>query len=104
MMMTLLNAHGGLHVCSYGYTNHYGSAKSGQDAVVNVKVNPANVVSIPHNYNGSNLRVCEFTILEENTQLTEIRQAYYNNQLELESSYAEDNEDYYPEYDNDEDY
>lgn len=96
----------GYHCCSYEYTNHYGNAKSGQDAVVNVKVNPANIVSIPIDYNGSKLRVCEFTILEENTKLTEVRQTYYNNQLE--SSYNEDYEedDYWDDEseNNDEDY
>ena len=86
----------GYHVCCFDYTKHYGKAYSGEDAVINVKVSPANVVSIPVDYNGSKLRVCEFTILEENTALTEIRQTYYNNQLELESSYedAEYDEDY----------
>jgi hypothetical protein len=99
----------GLHVCAFSYIKHYGSAYSGQDAVVNVSVNPTNVVSIPMDYNCAKIRVCEFTILEENTQLTEIRQTYYNN-LELESSYDEDDEDDYNEEwddvedDNDEDY
>lgn len=96
----------GIHVCSFSYTNYYGSAHSGEDAVVNVSVNPANIVSIPFDYNCAKLRVCEFTILEENTNLTEIRQTYYNN---LESSYDEDyeEEDNYwndESEDNDEDY
>lgn len=70
--------------------------------MVNVKVNPANIVSIPIDYNGSKLRVCEFTILEENTNLTEIRQTYYNNQLE--SSCDEDYEEDDWDNDSDEDY
>ena len=68
----------GLHVASWDYMKHYGNAYSGQDAVVNVSVNPANVVSIPYDYNCAKIRVCGFTILEENTQLTEIRQTYYS--------------------------
>lgn len=59
-------------------------------------------------HNCAKLRVCEFTILEENTSLTEIRQTYYNN-LDLESSYdAKYDEDYHEwddeSEDNDEDY
>ena len=79
----------GYHVCDFSYIKHYGKAYSGEDAVINVRVSPANVVSIPINYNNSKFRVCEFTILEENTALTEIRQTYYKNQLELESSYED---------------
>lgn len=86
----------GYHVCSFSYTRHYGNAYSGQDAVVNVSVNPANIVSIPFDYDCAKLRVHEFTILEENTELTEIRQTYYNN---LESSYHEDYEEEDDSYD-----
>ena len=91
----------GYHCCSYEYTNHYGNAKSGQDAVVNVKVNPANIVSIPIDYNGSKLRVCEFTILEENTNLTEIRQTYYNNPLESSYEDCEEEDDWDDDLDED---
>lgn len=99
----------GFHTCAYSYTNHYGSVSSGIDTVVNVKVNPKDICAIPYDYNCAKIRVREFTILEENTNLTEIRQTYYNNQLELESSYenAEYDEDYYwndESEDNDEDY
>jgi hypothetical protein len=92
----LINCGPGLHTSNFNYTKYYGNAYSGQDAVINVSVNPANIVSIPIDQNCAKLRVCEFTILEENTALTEIRQTYYNNQLKLESSYedAEYDEDY----------
>ena len=85
-----------MHTSNFNYTKYYGNAYSGQDAVINVSVNPANIVSIPIDQNCAKLRVCEFTILEENTALTEIRHTYYNNQLKLESSYedAEYDEDY----------
>lgn len=95
----------GLHCASWSYTNYYGKAYSGEDAVVNVSVNPANVVAIPDEMNMSKLRVCEFTILEENTNLTEIREAFYSQQLE--SYYKEEEDDYNwddIEDDNDEDY
>jgi hypothetical protein len=94
----------GLHCAAWGYTNYYGNAYSGKDAVVNVSVNPANVVAIPDEMNMSKIRVCEFTILEENTNLTEIRQAYYNQQLEEFSCDEDDyNEDYWDDAE-DEDY
>ena len=99
----------GLHTAAWSYTNYYGNAYSGEDAVVNVSVNPANVVAIPDEMNMAKLRVCEFTILEENTNLTEIRQTYYNNQLESFNKDYEEEEDNYDYWDdesedNNEDY
>ena len=87
----------GLHVCAFSYTNHYGNVHSGEDVVVNVKVNPVNIVSNPTDYNCAKLRVCEFTIVEENTTLTEVRQAYYTN-------WQSTGEDYYDDQYEDEDY
>lgn len=54
----------GLHVCSYGYLPHFGSGNSHADAVVVVKVDPADVVAIPHDYSNTKMRVCRYQVLE----------------------------------------
>lgn len=55
----------GLHFCSEEYARSgFGSESSGDHMMV-VKVNPANVVSIPVDYNNSKGRACEYLILEE---------------------------------------
>jgi len=47
----------GLHVGSHGYASSFGPV------VVEVEVNPKNVVSVPTDYNGQKMRVCEFKVL-----------------------------------------
>ena len=55
----------GLHVASYNYAqNHYG-AWNGSHRLVAVKVNPADVVAVPTDYNGEKMRVCKFEVLSE---------------------------------------
>jgi len=53
----------GLHVCAQEYLGFYG--RSGNGRTILVKVNPANVVAVPNDYNNSKMRVCEFTVLQE---------------------------------------
>lgn len=48
----------GLHVCSPGYD------KFGERLLL-VAVNPADVVSVPHDYNNSKMRVSEYEVVEE---------------------------------------
>lgn len=62
----------GLHVCSYSYLNNYSG-----DRVVAVKVDPADVVSVPVDYNNSKMRVCKYEVLEE----LEMRAASYDDIL-----------------------
>lgn len=50
----------GLHVCSYSYLKSYSGER-----IVAVKVNPADVVSVPVDYNGSKMRVCAYEVVEE---------------------------------------
>jgi hypothetical protein len=54
----------GLHFCSLSYLPHY---YGGQGRIVIVKVNPADVVSIPTDYNNAKGRACKYLILEEYT-------------------------------------
>ena len=50
----------GLHVCSYSYLSSYGG-----DRIVAVKVDPADVVAVPTDYNNAKMRVCMYEVVEE---------------------------------------
>lgn len=52
----------GLHACAAEYLD--AGMFSGQRIVV-VKINPADVVSIPTDYNFSKMRVCKYTVIDE---------------------------------------
>lgn len=48
----------GLHVCSKDYLSSFG----GQNTIV-VKVNPADVVAVPVDYNNAKMRVCRYEVI-----------------------------------------
>jgi len=50
----------GLHFCSQEYLNHF----SGEHTMI-VKINPADVVSIPNDYNDSKGRACRYEVIGE---------------------------------------
>ncbi len=52
----------GLHFCGLSYLDHFGSSDS---RVVIVKINPADVVSIPSDYNGAKGRACRYEVIGE---------------------------------------
>ena len=54
----------GLHVCSEGYLGSFSGSK-----VVYVKVNPAHVVAVPHDYNDSKMRVSEYEVVADITDM-----------------------------------
>lgn len=54
----------GLHVCSKAYLPHFGSSGGG-NRIVSVKVNPADVVAIPADYNNAKMRCAGYTVLED---------------------------------------
>lgn len=47
----------GLHVACYDYANGFGPQ------LIEVKVNPRDVVCVPTDYNGTKMRVCEFEVV-----------------------------------------
>ena len=49
----------GLHVASWEYAKGFGSKH------VEVEINPIDVVCVPEDYNGTKMRVCKFTVLNE---------------------------------------
>ena len=52
----------GLHFCSQEYLQHFGGSDS---RVVILKINPADVVSIPSDYNNSKGRACRYEVIGE---------------------------------------
>jgi hypothetical protein len=53
----------GLHFCSYTYLPQFGSCSDNK--VVMLKINPANVVSIPSDYQNTKGRACEYFVVQE---------------------------------------
>ena len=52
----------GLHFCSESYLPHFGSSS---DPVMILKINPADVVSIPNDYNGAKGRCCRYEVIAQ---------------------------------------
>ncbi len=52
----------GLHFCGLSYLSNFGSSDS---RTVIVKINPADVVSIPSDYNGAKGRACRYEVIGE---------------------------------------
>lgn len=55
----------GLHFCSKSYLPHFGSY--GGSRIVVVKINPADVVAIPADYNNAKGRTCRYEVIDEIT-------------------------------------
>lgn len=55
----------GLHFCSREYLPHYGSNRRDADRCVLVKIDPADVVSIPVDYNNAKGRTCRYEVIGE---------------------------------------
>jgi hypothetical protein len=48
----------GLHVGTYQYAKHWG------DVVIEVRINPRDVVSVPYDGNGEKIRVCRYAVVD----------------------------------------
>lgn len=95
----------GLHAANWDYVhNHY---YPGQGRIVVMKINPADVVSIPNDYNDSKMRVCKFYVLEEvkeeysgpraykyETSEEDLNDEYEEGYLNEETCDCEDSEDH----------
>ena len=54
----------GLHVANWDYAhNQFASSNSRTDVMLEVEVNPADVVAVPSDYNQSKMRVCRYKVL-----------------------------------------
>jgi predicted nucleic-acid-binding Zn-ribbon protein len=58
----------GLHFCSRKYLKSYGSRQSDNDRLLLVKINPADVVSIPSDYNNAKGRASKYLIWKDITE------------------------------------
>lgn len=54
----------GLHVCSKSYLPHFSHSGS-SDRILKVKVNPADVVAVPADYQNAKMRTCGYVVLED---------------------------------------
>lgn len=54
----------GLHVANWNYANtQFASSNPATDVMLEIEVNPSDVVSIPADYNQSKMRVCKYVVL-----------------------------------------
>jgi len=87
----------GLHVASHEYaTENYGGA-----VVVEVKVNPKNVVAVPYDHNSEKLRACEYKVVRVAREPI-MDQVFDDNALDNETRVVDIDNDY--DDDDDEDY
>lgn len=67
----------GLHVANWDYAHNHFASHDGGDIMLEVEVNPKDVVSIPVDYDNAKIRVCEYKVLrvvdEENSSDTHLR-------------------------------
>jgi hypothetical protein len=55
----------GLHVACFEYAKNFGPK------LIEVRVNPADVVAVPTDYNGTKMRVCRFEVIQECANIRE---------------------------------
>lgn len=60
----------GLHVAAYSYAHSFNANAT----IIEVKVNPKDVVSVPNDYNNQKMRVCEYYVIKEGPK--EIQHSY----------------------------
>jgi hypothetical protein len=83
----------GLHVCSHTYLPHFGV--SGFDKVVVVKVNPADVVAVPRDYNNAKMRVCKYQVMSILEGYTENANIWEGEKLNTEYDEPADQDEYF---------
>jgi hypothetical protein len=83
----------GLHVACHDYAKGFGAK------LIEVKVNPADVVTVPVDYNGTKMRVCKFEVMAEceNIRTESVYNMFETEDAEYESEMEESFDD---DYDN----
>jgi hypothetical protein len=84
----------GLHFCSKEYLRSYGCTSDNSDRLVLVKINPADVVTIPSDYNNAKGRACKYLIWKDITE-DNWRDKYFGqdyNRASVECGFDEDEE------------
>jgi hypothetical protein len=82
----------GLHCASMHYMDHFGSNQSETDIVIEVEVNPRDVVAIPVDYENSKMRVCEYRVVGLVNQELSTPLRYVNDNLPSSDSEDQDEE------------
>lgn len=80
----------GLHVATLSYAQEFGS---GNDRLLDVEVDPSDVVAVPTDYNGTKMRVCKFKVVAESQGLIEkplVSSAYDYSESATEDSKEEE--------------
>lgn len=91
----------GLHFAAWGYLKNYHYGKK----TVVLKINPADVVSIPTDYNNMKGRACKYYVLKEVEQPEELKNITVFNSSEFPQEYIIDEDDYdEDDYDYEDDY
>lgn len=86
----------GLHFCSHEYLRSFGGSRT-----VILKINPADVVSIPSDYNNTKGRACKYVVVGELTEEQKYRAEKENVFTQAVYGADEDYEDMYPDNDSD---
>lgn len=89
----------GLHFCSLSYLPHY-HGNSGH--VMIVKINPADVVSIPSDYNNAKGRTCRYEVIGEH--MSENMEAFFTPVYTDSTDYNSDHSDDSDDWDNENEY
>lgn len=71
----------GYHVGAWGYSGKDGSYNTSNDRVMLVKVNPEHAVSVPSDSEEQKLRVCEYEVIGEYQEDTEIDCVIYDDEV-----------------------
>jgi hypothetical protein len=79
----------GLHFCSYDYLQHFSG-----DRIVVLKINPADVVAIPTDYNNSKGRACKYEVVGE-IPLNEYKMPEYTLDENFTTDYGYDDDDWF---------
>jgi hypothetical protein len=98
----------GLHVGGLAYSGPGGSFGSGKSIIV--KVNPADVIAVPKDYNAQKARVCHYTVVEDyvaplnstlSTSQSEYVEPVYGNYDSYINEYDDEEEEEEEDYDDD---
>lgn len=92
----------GLHVANWDYAhNQFASHEPATDVMLEVEVNPADVVAVPSDYNQSKMRVCKYLVLgvidQEHSSDMSVRytQPVVSSNLDFNDDEDEESEDDY---------
>ena len=92
----------GLHVANWTYAHtQFASHNPGTDIMLEVEVNPADVVAIPIDYNNAKMRVCKYKVLgvvdrahSSDVQLRQVAVPVFNDVVEDEDEDEDEVDDY----------